>query len=210
MLLNQEFKKTTGIKITTEHTGKMSGLWSLSTPCGLNPNCERNAKIEGSICSKCYAMKQLKRYKNQADCYAINFEVLTSRVLDESELPLLTCLLFRFEAFGDLVNEIQLINYFNIAKANPSVNCALWTKNYHIVKAVIESGHAKPKNLNIIISSLFINQELDIRGCQYADKVFSVFDKAHAQDINCGSRKCAECRRCYTKNDEVYIRELLK
>ena len=64
----------------------------------------------------------------------------------------------------------------------------------------------------IVQSSVLLNQETTPAN-EYIDKVFTVYDKQHAENvnINCGGRKCAECLRCYTKSDEIeYIAELLK
>ena len=42
------------LHITTNHTGKMTGMQSLSTSCKTNPNCAKYSKVEGSVCQKCY------------------------------------------------------------------------------------------------------------------------------------------------------------
>lgn len=212
MLTIKEFRNNTGVSITEKHTGKMSELSSLSTSNMNNPNCLAYKEIKGSICQHCFACTMCKRYSNLDNMLKRNADILTSRLLTADELPTIKTELFRFEAFGDLYNDIQLINYFNIAKANPNVHCALWTKNYHIVKRVIESGHDKPENLQIVVSSLFMNDELNIDGYKYADKVFTVYDREHAEqvEINCGARDCNRCRKCYLDNEIKYIHELLK
>lgn len=204
-------KKNELLHITTNHTGKMLGMQSLSTSCGTNPNCAKYSKIEGSICSHCYAQNMMKMYKNMSPCYERNAEVLTSRILTEEELPLINACYFRFEAFGDLNNTTQLINYFNICKKNPDVHFALWTKNPFIVKEVADQ---KPKNLVIIVSSLFLNKQINIENMPYIDKVFTVYDKETIEKekikINCGARNCLKCHRCYKKTGAKYICEKLK
>ena len=201
------------LHITVNHTGKMKGMASLSTLCQINPNCKRYAQIPGSICQKCYAMRQTKCYKSMQPCLARNTELLTTSVLPTEKLPLLNNCYFRFEAFGDLVNETQLINYFNICKKNPDTHFALWTKNPHIVKNVVESVK-KPKNLQIILSSLFINTEVNIEKMPYIDKVFTVYDQATIDkegiEINCGAKNCLKCHKCYKANTTKIINEKLK
>lgn len=209
----EEFKKRTGIHITVNHRGKMTGMQSLSTSCLNNNICQARAKDKNSICSKCYAQRQMKMYKNMDKCFTKNAHVLCNRVLDIKEFPLLNCAFFRLEAFSDLQNEIQLINYFNLCKANPHVKFALWSKNYWIIDNVIKSGVSKPKNLNIVLSSPYLNKVADFKRFDWVDRVFTVFDQEHAKDvnINCGGNSCLACQKCYNKAKKNYfINELLK
>lgn len=199
------------LHITTKHTGKMNGMQSLSTSCQVNEYCKQRAQVEGSICQKCYASRMTRMYKNLDAALQRNAEILTSRVLDESELPEINCCYFRFEAFGDLINTTQVVNYFNICKKNPDVHFALWTKNPWIVREVADQ---KPSNLTIIFSSPTLNRQADISKMPYIDKVFTVYDKPTIErdgiDINCGARSCLKCHKCYTDSETVTINEQLK
>lgn len=216
MLTTKEIKKEIGLHITTAHNGKMDGMQSLSTSPWKNIQCERNCKIENAICNHCFSRKQMKAFPTMEKPLATNYEILTSRILPVYELPIINALYFRFEAFGDLANEIQVINYFNICRANPHVKFALWTKNARHVKKAIEAGHEKPENLNVIYSSLFVNDCADIERIKkrypFIDKVFTVYDEEHGANvaINCGARKCLKCRLCYEKNGVEYVNELIK
>lgn len=203
------------LHITKNHTGKMEGMQSLSTCCSTNPNCEKYSKVEGSVCQKCYAMRMTKMYKNLAPCLEKNAKVLTEVVLHKHELPKINAAYFRFEAFGDLINETQLENYFNICNANPDTKFALWTKNPHIIKGLLEKGeHVKPKNLKIMLSSLFLNKSLNVDTYDFIDKVFTVYDKDYIKEngiqVNCGGKKCIDCKLCYNDNDVRYINEQVK
>lgn len=207
------FKKYVGVSITTNHTGKMSGMQSLSTSCLVNPYCEVYSKNPNMICSKCYAQTQMKLYKQMSPCYEKNAEVLCNRILKKEELPLLNASFFRFESFGDLINETQVINYFNICKANKHTKFALWTKNPFVIEKAVQEGYTKPQNLQIVLSSKFINKPDEIK-YDFIDKVFTVYDKECIEkegvEINCGARSCLKCQECYKKNKVVEIREKLK
>ena len=121
--------KNAVLKITKNHTGKMAGFWSLSTACICNTRCAKYAAMPGTICSKCYAQNMFKRYGEAFNnAFINNYNILTSAVLPSEYLPVLNCLYFRFEAFGDLQNPVQFINYLNICYKNPGVNFAIWTK----------------------------------------------------------------------------------
>lgn len=210
----KEFEKRFGIHFTLNHTGKMSGMASLSTSVIQNPICAKRAKVPGSICEKCFAVNMFKmRGKGFSDCFKKNTEVLTSEVIPVKEWPIVNYRVFRLEAFGDLQNRTQVENYFNFAKRNPGTIFALWTKNPVFIKEAIENGNKKPKNLIIIQSSCFIDKA-DEKKYDFIDKVFTVYSKPYIKenniDINCGARNCLECGRCYSKRTSNEIREQLK
>lgn len=206
-------KSISGLHFTTKHSGKMSGMVSISTSVTTNERCAKNAQIKGSICEKCFAAKQMKVFPSMEKPMIENQRILTGSVLPDHMLPVINNLYFRFEAFGDLNNYIQVINYFNICKKNPRVKFALWTKNPDYIAQAIAAGHDKPENLNIVLSSLFINKERK-NPFPFVDKVFTVYDadtiESENININCGARNCFDCGLCYEKNNVTQIREKLK
>lgn len=201
------------LHVTEKHTGKMTNMASISTSCKVNPMCAKYAKIEGSVCSKCYAQRQLSMYKNMQPCMERNFKILTENILSLDELPTLNNVYFRIESFGDLANKTQAINYLNLIKKNPQTFFGWWTKNPQFIKQALDDGYEKPKNCNIIYSSMFINERAD-KIYNFIDKIFTVYDKDHADKkkskINCGARSCFKCHKCYEKNRILYINEKLK
>lgn len=203
-----------------DHSAKMEGLWSISTSVLENPHCQAMRKVTGAICQSCYAHNMAEYRETLREKLKKATELLTTRILAWYEIPLILVSLFRFEAFGDLINEVQVVNYFNIAKKNENVKCALWTKYPQVIKKAMETyGIEKPKNIVIIVSSPFVNVRLNIEKVQkvfpFVDKVFTVWDKETIKekgiDINCGGRKCALCRTCYdAENGIKYIDEKKK
>lgn len=150
-------KKISGLHFTTKHTGKMAGMASISTAVTTNARCAKNAQIPGSICQKCFAAKQMKIFPSMEKPMVENQRILTSEILPAEKLPTINNIYFRFESFGDLNNATQVKNYFNICYKNPRVKFALWTKNPDYIAAAIRDGYEKPANLNIVLSSLFVN-----------------------------------------------------
>ena len=206
-------KKISGLHFTTKHTGKMAGMASISTAVTTNERCAKNAAIPGSICEKCFAAKQMKIYPGMEKPMVENQRILTGSILPMEKIPIINNIYFRFEAFGDLNNHIQVINYFRICYKNPKVKFALWTKNPDFIAEAIAAGYKKPENLNIVLSSLFINKERK-NPFPFVDKVFTVYDRQHIEthniDINCGARNCFACGLCYERNDITVINEKLK
>lgn len=215
----KEFEKKWGVKICADHTGKMENMYSLSTSVLENKHCQARAKIKGSICEKCFARAMAERYgKNFKDKYAENTRILTQCVIPVNEWFEINALYFRLEAFGDLNNEIQVINYFNFARHNSKTVFALWTKNPFYIDKAIKMGHKKPKNLIIIYSSPMINAKVNTEKLfkiyPFIDKCFTVYDgetiAVNNININCGARNCFTCGKCYSKRTTKEIREKLK
>lgn len=204
-----------GINYTTRHAGKMSGIFSLSTSVNINKHCLARRDNPNLICSKCFAVKYTKMRRNLEIRLQANTKLLNERILTNAEMPIIPTLYFRFESFGDLQSETQVINYFNIAKSNPNVHCALWTKNLVYIKGAIAKGYKVPKNLQIVFSSPILNKEIDITKLpNFVNKVFSVFDgntiETKGIKINCGGKNCLACGLCYNPNKVTYIREKVK
>ena len=214
--------RITKIHITTHGVDtKMEGITSINTPCHMNSQCKKNAQVEGSICQKCYAQRYLNMRKQLRTALESNYNLLTSGIIPLDQLPRFNSMIVRFESFGDLNNTTQFINYLNICEVNPQTTFAIWSKNPHIISEVLnDMGYKKPNNLIIIISSLFLNTQWNYEALPYSskywfiDKIFTVYSKKYINDnnvsINCGSKKCLECKLCYTKNSIKFINEILK
>ena len=210
------FEEKYGIKFTQKHNGKMEGMMSLSTSPLENTFCKCRRHCPNSICSHCYSYNMNAMFKTLAAMLKKNLDVLSTVKIPVSEMPVLNALYFRFEAFGDLQNETQLENYFNLCERNPETHFAIWSKNLPIVKRVIDGGHKKPANLQILASSMYVDKRDDVTAYDFVDKVFTVYSKEYAKKnnvkINCGGKSClGTCgNKCYKKNGTKFINELLK
>ena len=213
-----------GIHYTTEHTAKMYGLVSLSTDINSNPICTGRRKIAGSICSVCFSADMWDdntgQYRKGNKAFKTNTQILCGRLLTDNEIPVINpekWPLFRFEAFADLQNITQVLNYFKIARKNPRTKFALWTKNPGFIARAVELVPV-PKNLQIILSSMGINKPARGERFPFVDKVFTVYDddtiKRDGVEINCGARSCMGCKLCYKPNPAgvalVQVRERVK
>jgi hypothetical protein len=150
------------------------------------------------VCSHCYARRLEGFRPTLVAKLAANTEILTTKKLDDDEIPKILDRYFRFDAFGELTNSVQLENYMKIATANPETTFSLWTKRTDIV--LQETGI--PKNFILVFSEPLINPpEAVIDSWNYLlnrefDWIFAV--TTDLAKVNC-SRKCAECLRCYRK-----------
>lgn len=212
--------KIDGLHFTTNHSGKMKTLTSLSTSVLANPICEARRKDKTSICAFCFSVAQHKTYTNMKKCFSKNLDILRAVIIDKKHTPVILpkSLQFRIESFGDCCSVTQAINYLNICALNPWLKCAIWTKNLVFYHRALNSGKAqKGSNTNIIYSSRKVNK-LETVPEQYKyfiDRVFTVYSEdfitANNININCGANSCATCKRCYIKTRKLYeIREKLK
>lgn len=209
---------TTGI--CNNHTAKMEGMTSISTTCHNNAFCHKMAKIDGTVCQKCYAERMAKMY---GDTFTNKYEQagkeLSNRILTFEELPKFgaNTNVVRIEAFGELINTIHAINYINIIRANPWINFAWWTKRPNLIaRALKEMGIEFPDNCNVIYSNPYLDTMPKIQPFSFISGYFTVWtsEQKAAENscvINCGKRKCKNCLNCYDAHDGIFfINELKK
>jgi hypothetical protein len=199
-------------KISGEMSGKMKCIRSLNTSHILNPFCQENRSNKDSICSHCYSYTSEKRYKLSTELWKLNYKVLSENVLTDNEIPVLKQdILFRFNAHGDLINRVHYNNLIKIAKKNPGVKFALWTKNLKVIYK--NNGIIKLDNLQYVYSDMYLNNLGSPIIPDGFDKLFRVYTiktiRKHEIKINC-INTCFKCRICYTQNDIRIVNEQIK
>lgn len=198
------------LKITSHRkTHKMAGMFSLNTSTRKNEFCQKMRGCGDSICKSCYAYPATGRFKNLENVLEENGNILSTTDIAPMYVPYSV---FRFNSFGELVNEKHLENLLKIVNANPHCTFTLWTKRLDIAGDVLDRM-GKPDNFILIYSSPVKNvcasPEL-----KYVDKIFTVYSKPYLAkndvEINCKQR-CIECLKCYNKADKTrFINEELR
>ncbi len=188
---------------------KMESMQSINVNPLTNRFCISSHKND-MICKKCYAINQVKMYGGMVKPLQSNSDILSTYNLKISDVPVINAQVFRFNSFGELINETHYKNLIMIARLNPDTIFSLWTKRFKIVQKA-QSKIAKPDNLILIHSSYKVNKEEELP--DGFDKVFTVYDRwyasVHDVVINCQER-CNECRICYSKSTTNSIHELIK
>ncbi len=205
------------ITVTTRMTAKMEGMTAISSSMTTNPNCARLRKIKGSICEKCYSNTALSYRDNVKTCYERNGDILSQSIIPENQIPFINATFTRLETHGDIINTTHLQNFMNICKKNPHCFFVLWSKQYQIVLDYFKKNKP-PKNFRLVVSSLMTNKQINIKRFEELGlncKVFTVYDKNYVEKnnikINCGGKKCVDCKQCYNKSNKTKeIKELLK
>ena len=206
-LSSDEKKEYIKYSLCTSHTGKMKGMFSVSTSPLENKYCQARKDNKNCICAFCYSESMMNQYTALSKKLKINTLFYTRYRLKEEDIPEINCVYFRFEAFADLQNVLQLENYYTIAKANRKTvkRFALWTKNYSFTN---QTKMTKPRNMAIVYSEPIINKiwtvsqfELFKRYNPAIDHVFIVCTKDYIQQnnvfVSCGARSCFNCHKCY-------------
>lgn len=195
-------------------TGKLEGIPGVSTSPLDNDFCNSMAK-KSTVCEECYSRRMLKGMrKNCRPRWKANGEWL-SRIQTNEDLASFGKKLkpkhgiVRFHPHGELINLTHLINLYKIAESRPEITFALWTKRKDLT-----AGTSKPKNLVLIYSnpvhpSKDYVMPIPPRGF---DKVFNVVSKEYngQKVVNCGSKKCIECKLCYSLETTDCIVEIVK
>ena len=217
-----QINETETISISV-HTGKMEFIPSISTDKLLNPNCRVMMASTDSncICKYCYVDKVFNRYKDLEPALINNTNILTARLLNRDEIKLLAKFfcntsIVRFESFGDLNNETQLQNYVNLARACKHTKFAMFTKHFSLVFRWFKAGNKMPDNITLVLSSPYMDHTLNETFVnafkKYHNRVitFTVTKDKYNKGINCGKRKCVECRNCYDSRFPHNVIELVK
>lgn len=214
-----DFEQVTGLHVTTNHTGKMSDIYSISTSCLHNPYCLARMQHKEFICHECFAAATENRYSELTEHLINNTNILSGIIIPVELWPFFIANdIFRLESFGDLNNEIQQINYFNFCRANKEISVAQWSKNPFITAKVIKAGYEKPENLQYVYSIPRKNVIPDFDRIHaiwpFIDRIMVIvtadFAAAHNIVINCGARSCNRCRNCYKADGCKVVYELEK
>lgn len=198
---------------------------SISTYKGFNDNCKVYAKNENYICSKCYVDKC--KFPTLVNKLKENTYNLTKRALTDAEIQDAVDTLgrkrkikfFRFEAFGDVINALQVENYLRLSQAIDEqlyLPQALFTKRPYLWYDGFKK-YGKPDTLKAVYSVPLINgldAVMPMFVQLYFDKIFIVvtpeYERENGVIVTCGGRDCKGCMRCYRDTPEAYVIERLK
>ena len=69
-------RKTITAMLTRDHNDKMSNMWSLSTSCRCNGNCQLYKNLPGCVCAKCFAEATVNQWSSLAAKLKRNTDIL--------------------------------------------------------------------------------------------------------------------------------------
>jgi hypothetical protein len=206
-------------KVYGNLNGKMAGISHISVAAGESGVC-KGCEMKNI----CYAQRYQRLRPSVLASYKRNGEILTSQVFGMYDIPYVTTLACRFNAFGELYTgekgRNQLINYILTAIKNPDTTFVLWSRNYKLVESYFKK-HPKPVNMKLIRSTETVDSPVQTIPAGW-DGVFNVITKEFAEKneivVNCGTKDefgekigCARCSTgCYKPGVNVICYELVK
>ncbi len=177
----------------------------------------RLAKIEGSVCFKCYALRGNYMFASVQACLERRIESITCEhwvdamvllIRDRKQTAQDDPKYFRWHDSGDIQSVEHLERIAEIARQCPKVKFWLPTREYQIVDLWCRSygirDAKRPSNLIIRLSAHMIDGPLQIvLAKRYGLTVSGVHSKAPSSAQACPAQsqgnKCLTCRACWDK-----------
>jgi hypothetical protein len=198
----KEIEKKIG---TLSNPSKMpSYAWGISAKhCNVG---SKLAKIKGTICNKCYALKGHYSFKNVFNAHEIRrkaielpewvdymAELLTQKYkkLDKSRL------FHRWFDSGDIQSYSHLMKIFEVCELTPHIRYWLATREYSIIDKIDEKD--VPKNLCLRVSAI----KVDSQPPSFWKWTSGVHKDKPAVGRECPAPKqdgeCGSCRACWSR-----------
>lgn len=164
-------------------------------------------RVEGSVCSKCYAMKGNYNYPAVRAALARRLRSLRRSDWVDSMVYLIEAegnAFFRWHDSGDIQNQNHLKKIVEVCERTPNVRHWLPTREAGILQSFINNGGKVPENLTIRLSAHMIDGVAPLPlarrlGVQVSTVVTSGKTCPSAEQGN----KCLTCRACWDRNREV-------
>ena len=162
------------------------------------------AKLAGSVCEGCYALKTNYMYPSVQTAHANRVAGLSSvswadamiKQIKHSETEY-----FRWHDSGDLQNFQHLLDIVRIAEALPDVKFWIPTRESGLIKRYMEVFGAFPDNLCVRVRASMV----DGKAPAGFENTSTVHAAKPAQGFACPAptqgNKCGDCRNCWEKSN---------
>jgi hypothetical protein len=192
-------------------TSKMPTM-SISLPATLCKTGSKLRKVEGSVCSKCYACKGAYVWKSTETALKRRYDALGGAQWVDAMVSLMNSKkrivqsgLFRWHDSGDLQSIEHLEAIVSVVQQTPNIRHWLPTKEKALISEYLRKNGAFPENMIVRVSGAMIDGP--------APKV-SVQTSTVTSDKNAATCRafenngeCGECRQCWDKTVQnvVYL-----
>lgn len=158
------------------------------------------AKIEGTVCHGCYALKANYSYPSVQKAHikrgdSINHPEWVNAMV--TQILASKTGYFRWHDSGDLQSFQHLLNIVKVAEKCPSVAFWLPTKEKKFVSQYIDTFGAFPNNLIVRVSGAMVDGSRP--NFEHTSTVVTDSDKATCRAFE-NSNKCGDCRKCWNKD----------
>lgn len=178
--------------------------YSWSIPATACKTGSKLAKIKGSVCHGCYALKGFYRMPSASKAMERRKKAYSKKTFVPSFVKALQGeKYFRWFDSGDIQSLGMLESIAEIAKQTPNVSHWLPTKENGIVKAYLDKHKAFPSNLTVRVSAYMIDQVQHSMLTGNGSIVVSDFALVPNGTLACNAPKqggkCLDCRACWNK-----------
>lgn len=195
----------------SEMSGKLKGFASINTNTLSNEFCSAMRKTD-AVCRQCYSAAMLNTFrKGCITPWERNSGELSSSLIPMDKLPVINAHSFRLHSHGELINDVHLHNFVNIARKNPFTTFALWTKRKNLVTRQVRNHGQIPSNLIMIYSNPNTQRMLNKVPANF-NKVFNVSDSGEVKggQFECTGKSCIDCMACYRINEHTIVVEKIR
>ena len=181
------------------------------------------AKIAGTVCSGCYALKGNYAFQNVRDSLERRYKAIMNAIYAEERFGELNGVVYREKFIGAMVllierwakgffrwhdsGDIQSVEHMEfiaeIARRTPSVKHWIPTREIPILKRWIVGGGKIPDNLVIRVSAHRLEETVMLKGAPKGITYSSVDSKA-GYDCPAPTQEnsCGDCRACWNRDVE--------
>ncbi len=172
-------------------------------------------KVEGSICSRCYAFRGNYNWPHVVNAQTFRLNALEDSRWVQAMVSLITNTeasgYFRWMDAGDLQSLEHLKKIVAVCEGTPHIKHWLPTREYvgldgqkSILHQFFDEGGVIPKNLTVRLSALMFNQA----GPKSIAKKWGLVTSGASKDgFNCPAiaqgHKCLTCRACWESKKEI-------
>jgi Gene product 88 len=192
-------KRAKSIAGTLGSPSKMPGLsYGISAK-----NCitgAKLAKIEGTVCHGCYALKANYSYPSVQKAHETRGNSLNNPLWVQAMVTQITASktdYFRWHDAGDLQSFQHLLNIVSVAEQCPSVMFWLPTKEKKFISQYNDTFGAFPCNLIVRVSGAMVDGTRP--DFEHTSTVVTNADNATCRAFE-NKNKCGDCRKCWDKS----------
>ena len=198
-MLKKEAKEITG---GLSAPSKMPGP-AFNLPAAACITGAKLAKVPGSTCSGCYALKGRYRFPNVQAALTRRLAKLHDPRWVQSMVALIADQSwFRWHDSGDIQSVQHLKNIFEVCKLTPGTMHWLPTREARFISLM--DPEVVPKNLKIVLSDHMNNQRVAPTWWPYTSGV-STDHKLVTCPASKQGNKCLDCRKCWDRNTKRVI-----
>lgn len=163
------------------------------------------AKVPGSVCASCYALKGRYLFGNVQSALERRFASLSNPQWVDAMVLAITHFeksgFFRWHDSGDLQSAEHFAKVCQVCERLPAIRFWLPTREAAFVREYVESGGKIPENLTVRLSAFMVGEKAqESVARRLGITVSEVATAAASCPSSTQGGKCLECRECWDRS----------